>query len=109
MLEQDNAHLLAQISEVNAQVSDLAERDHVREDELVQAHRERDVQRAAAEQKAQEVEAQVTELRRNALALEQRDKALEAKEAELQRKKLIFDLPRLIFIFLFSAEEGGGR
>ena len=41
----------------------------MREEELVQAHRERDVQRAAAEHKAQEVEARATKLRRNAVAL----------------------------------------
>jgi hypothetical protein len=63
-LEQDNARLLAQIGEVISLVSDLEERDHVREDELAQACCERDVQRAAAEQKAQEVEAQAPELRR---------------------------------------------
>ena len=63
-LEQDNAHLLTQIGETNALVSDLEERDHVREVELTQAHREHDVQRATAEQKVQEVEAQAAKLRR---------------------------------------------
>ena len=84
-LEQDNTHLLAQIGEVNALVSDLEERDCKREEELAQARRERDAQRAAAEQKAQEVEAQAAKLRWNAAALEQKNKAVEAKEAELQR------------------------
>jgi len=82
-LEEDNARLLTQIGEVNALVDDLEERGHMWEEELAQARRERDVQRAAAEHKAQEVEAQAAELRQNAAALEQKDKALEAKEAEL--------------------------
>ena len=42
-LEEDNARLLAQIGEVNAQVSELEEREHVREEELAQARREHDV------------------------------------------------------------------
>ena len=50
----------------------------MREEELAQARRERDVQRAAAEHRAQEVEAQAAELRQNAAVLEQKDKALEA-------------------------------
>ena len=86
-LEQDNAHLLTQIGETNALVSDLEVRDHVWEEELAQAHRERDTQRATAEQKAQEVEAQVTELQRNAIVLEQKHEALEATEPELQCKE----------------------
>jgi len=48
----------------------------VREEELAQAHRERDRQRAAAEHKAQVVEEQAAELR-------QKDQALVAKESEL--------------------------
>ena len=51
-LEEDNAHLLTQIGEVNAQVSELEEQDHVREEELAQARCERDMQRAVAEHKA---------------------------------------------------------
>ena len=34
MLAKDNARLLTQISEVNARVDELEERDHVREEEL---------------------------------------------------------------------------
>ena len=56
MLAEDNARLLTQISEVNARVDELEERDHVREEELAQARRERDRQRATAEDKAQVVE-----------------------------------------------------
>ena len=56
VLAKDNAHLLTQISGVNARVDELEERDHVREEELAQARRERDRQRAAAEHKTQVVE-----------------------------------------------------
>ena len=61
-------------------MDELEEQDHVREEELAQAHRERDRQRAAAEHKAQVVEEQAAELR-------QKDQALEDKETELQREK----------------------
>ena len=69
-LEEDNARLLTQIGEVNALVDDLEEWGHMWEEELAQACRERDVQRAAAEHKAQEVEVQATELWQNADVLE---------------------------------------
>ena len=42
VLAEDNARLLTQISEVNARVDELEERDHVREEELAQARREHD-------------------------------------------------------------------
>ena len=76
-LEEDNASLLTQIGKVNALVDDLEERGHVREEELAQAHRERDMQRAAAEHKAMEVESQAAVLRQNA-------EALVARAAQLQ-------------------------
>ena len=75
-LEKDNARLIMQIDEANTLVSDLEARDRVREEALAQARREHDVQRAAAEREAQNVEAQVA-------ALQQKYAALEAKEAEL--------------------------
>ena len=56
LLAEDNARLLTQIGEVNARVDELEERDHVREEELAQARRKRDRQRAAAEHKTQVVE-----------------------------------------------------
>ena len=52
VLAEDNARLLTQISKVNARVDELEERDHVREEELAQARRKRDWQRAADEDKA---------------------------------------------------------
>jgi hypothetical protein len=69
-LVEDNARLLTQIGEVNALVDDLEKRGHVREEELAQARRERDVQRAAADHKAQEVEVQAAELRHNVVAID---------------------------------------
>ena len=46
VLVEDNNRLLTQISEVNAWVDELEERNHVREEELAQARRERDRQRS---------------------------------------------------------------
>ena len=56
-------------------VSDLGAQDRERKEELAQAIKERDAQRAATEQKAQEVELL------NA-ALRQKDEALEARAAQ---------------------------
>jgi len=56
LLAEDNTRLLTQIREVNSRVDELEERDHVREEELAQARRERNRQRAAAEHMAQVVE-----------------------------------------------------
>ena len=80
MLVEENACLLTWIGKANARVDELEEPDLVREEELAQAHRECDRQRAAAKHKAQVVEEQVAKLR-------QKDQALTAKEAELQRKE----------------------
>ena len=55
-------------------VTDQGARQRALEEELAQATNERDAQRAAAERKAHEVEAQAAELQR--------------KEAELQREKV---------------------
>ena len=79
--------MVARMNEANILVSDLGARQHVLEEELIRAVDERDAQRAVAEQKPQEVEAQAAELRRNAVALERKDKVLEAKGAELQHQE----------------------
>ncbi|XP_039827517.1 uncharacterized protein LOC120689276 [Panicum virgatum] len=86
-LEQCNASMVTRMNEANILVSDLRERQHALEEELARDIDKRDAQRAVAEQKAQEVEAQAAEPRRNAVALVQKDRALEAKEAELQCKE----------------------
>ena len=62
VLAEDNACLLTQISEVNARVDELEDRDHAREEELAQSRRKRDWQRAADEHKAQVVKDQAAEL-----------------------------------------------
>ena len=85
-----NDTLVTGLEEANAradQVTPLEARIRELEQELARATGERDAQRAAADQKAQEAEAHEAELRRARAALEQRDQALEAKEAELQRKE----------------------
>ena len=75
-LEQCNASLIARLNEANTLVSDLGAWNRAREVELARAIDERDARRAAAEQKAQEVELQT-------VALRQKDEALEARTAEL--------------------------
>ena len=52
---------------------DLGARQQALEEELVQAVGERDVQRAAAEQKAREAEAQTAELQHTRTVLEQQE------------------------------------
>jgi len=79
-LGQHNADLVLQNIDANTKMTDLGARQRALEEELAQTAGERDVQRAAAEQKAQEAEAQ-------AATLQQKDAALEAKEAELQHKE----------------------
>ena len=71
-----NASLGAQLGEANTLVSDMGLRNHALELELARANGERDAQRAAAKQKAQEVESQ-------AAVLQQNMEALEARAAEL--------------------------
>ncbi|XP_039841233.1 uncharacterized protein LOC120701156 [Panicum virgatum] len=74
-----------EISKANTLESDLGAQDRAREEELARAIDERDALKAAAEQKAQEVELLTA-------ALQQKDEALEARAAEwcyteLQRKE----------------------
>ena len=66
------------MDKANTLVSNLGAQDRERKEELARAIEERDAQRAAARQKAQEVELL------NA-ALRQKDKALEARAAQCTR------------------------
>ena len=75
-LGQHNAGLVLQNIGANTKMTDLGVRQQALEEELVRTAGERDVQRAAAEQKAREAEAQTAELQHTRTALEQ-------KEAEL--------------------------
>ena len=86
-LGQHNADLVLRNIDANTKMTDLGARQRALEEELVRTANEHDVQRAAAEQKAQEAEAQSAELQRVRTALEQKEVELQHKEAELQREK----------------------
>jgi len=75
-LGQYNADLVLRNIDANTQLTSLGAHQRVLEEELARTAGERDIPRAAAEQKAQEAEAQTAELQRIRTALEQ-------KEAEL--------------------------
>jgi len=77
-LEQQNATLIERLGEANTLVSDLGAQDRAQKEELARAIEERDAQRSAVGQKAQEVELL------NA-ALRQKDEALEARAAQCAR------------------------
>src|SRR4029078_1042490 len=76
-LGQHNAELVLKNIDANTNMADLGARQRALEEELARVAGERDVQRAAAEEKAQEAEAQAAELQRVRTALEER-----AREAE---------------------------
>ena len=82
-LGQYNADLVLQNIDANTQLTSLGARQCMLEEELAWTAGEHDVQRAAAEQKAQEAEAQTTELQLTRTAIEQRETELQGKEAEL--------------------------
>ena len=86
-LGQHNAGLVLQSVDANTKMTDLEARRQALEEELAWTTGERDVQRAAAEKKTQEVEAQATELQRTRMAFEQKEAELQRKEAELQDKE----------------------
>ena len=86
-LGQHNAGLVHQNDDANMKMTDLEARRQALEEELARTAGERDVQRAAAEQKAQETEAQTTELQLTRMALEQREAELQRKETKLQGKE----------------------
>ena len=75
-LGQYNADLVLRTIDTNTLVTNLGARQRALEEELAQTAGERDTQRAVAEQRAWEAEAQTAELQRARTALEQ-------KEAEL--------------------------
>jgi len=71
-LGQYNAELVLKNIEANTRITDLGARQRALE-ELARVTGERDVQRVAAEQNAQEVEEQIVELQRLRTALEQKE------------------------------------
>ena len=82
-LGQHNAELVLKNIDANAKMADLGARQQALEEELAWVAGERDVQRAAAEEKAREAEAQAAELQRLRTALEDRAREAEAQSAEL--------------------------
>ena len=86
-LGQYNADLVLRSIDTNTQLTSLGARQRVLEEELACTTGERDIQRAAAEQKAHEVKTQTAELLHVRTALEQKVAELQRKEAELQGKE----------------------
>ena len=84
-LEQHNAGLVLQNIDANTKMTDLGARQQALEEELARTAGKRDVQRAAAEQKARKAEAQTAELQRLRTALEEKAREAEAQSAELRR------------------------
>ena len=70
--------MIMRLGEANTLVSDLGAQDRARKEELARAIEERDAQRAAVEQKAQEVELLNT-------VLQKKGEALEARAAQCAR------------------------
>ena len=84
-LGQYNADLVLRNIDANNQLTSLGARQRVLEEGLVRTAGERDVQRATAEQKAREAEAQAAELQRLRTALEEKAREAEAQSVELRR------------------------
>ena len=84
-LGQHNAELVLKNIDANTKMADLGARQQALEEELARVTDERNAQRAAAEQKAREAEAQTAELQRLQTELEERAREAEVQSAELQR------------------------
>ena len=92
-LGQYNAKLVLRTIDANTLVNDLGACQRALEEQLAQTAGERNAQRTAAAQKAQEAEAQTAELQRARTALEHKEAELQHKEAELQREKATVAMP----------------
>ena len=77
-LGQHNAELVLKNIEANTRMADLGVRQQALEEDLARVTGERDVQRAAAEQKAWEADTQAAELQRLRTALEEKAREAEA-------------------------------
>jgi len=84
-LGQHNAELVLKNIEANTRMADLGVRQQALEEDLARVTGERDIQRAAVEQKAWEAEAQAAKLQRLRTALEEKAREAEAQSAELRR------------------------
>jgi len=107
-LGQYNANLVLQNIDTNTQLTSLGAHQRVLE-ELARTAGERDIQMAAAEQKAQEAEAQTAELQRIRTALEQKEAELQRKEAELQGKEAELQCEKTAVATLTGTLEEKGR
>jgi hypothetical protein len=72
-LGQHNVDLVLKNIDANTKMTDLGARQQALEEELARTAGKRDIQRAAAEQKAQEAEARTAELQHMRAALEQKE------------------------------------
>ena len=82
-LRQLNAELVLKNIDANTKMADLGAHQQALEEELAQVTDERNAQRAAAEQKAREAEAQAAELQHLRTALEEKAREAEVQSAEL--------------------------
>ena len=71
-LGQHNVELVLKNIEANTRMTDLGARQQALEEELARVTGERDIQRAAAEQRAREIEEQTAELQRLGRCLSRR-------------------------------------
>ena len=108
-LGQYNADLVLRNIDANTQLTSLGARQHMLEEELARTVSESNAQRATAEQKAQEAEAQTTELQRIRTALEQKQAELQLKEAELQGKEAELQCEKTTIATLTGTLEEKGR
>ena len=90
-LGQHNAELVLKNIEANTKMADLGARQQALEEDLARVTGERDVQKAAVEQKAREAEAQAAELQRLRTALEEKAREAEAQSTELWRLRTVLE------------------
>ena len=108
-LGQHNADLVLKNIDANTKMTDLGARQQALEEELARTTGERDVHRAAAEQKAQEPEARTAELQRVRAAREQKEVELQHKEAELQGKEAELQREKATVAMLSGTLEEKGK
>ena len=90
-------------------MTDLGARQQALEEEPARTAGERGIQRAVAEQKAQEAEAQTANLQRPRMALEQKEAELQRKETELQGKEAELQREKATVATLTGTLEEQGR
>ena len=81
-LGQHNVDLVLKNIDANTKMTDLGARQRALEEELARTAGERDVQRAAVEQKAQEAEARTADLQCVRTVIEQKEAELHAREGD---------------------------